>query len=88
MRRELKEEVGVTLTSPLTLFSVYYTKNENRDDYVIFFIGTKGIQEKVSSPEISEQKWFSLNQLPPDISPATLRRIEEYIGNRDISERW
>ena len=79
IERELKEEVGATLVAPPELFSVYYSRNEQRDDYVIFYIAHDCIQEPATSPEIAEQQWFPLNQLPEDISPATQRRIDEYL---------
>ncbi len=88
MERELKEETGATIISPLELFSVYYSQNEKRDDYVIFYIGTGCTQEKVTSPEIAETKWFPLNELPKDISPATQRRIKEYFDEVAISDTW
>ena len=88
LERELKEEVGVTLNTPPELFSVYYSQNEKRDDYVIFYIGHACTQEIVTSPEIAEQKWFPINQLPTDLSSATRRRIQEYFKEIEISERW
>jgi 8-oxo-dGTP pyrophosphatase MutT (NUDIX family) len=88
MERELKEEVGVTLTSPPQLFSVYYSRNEKHDDYIIFYIGQGCHQEAVSSDEIAQQQWFPLQQLPHDLSPATQRRIKEYLGELVISEHW
>ncbi|OGV50355.1 MAG: hypothetical protein A3F46_05115 [Legionellales bacterium RIFCSPHIGHO2_12_FULL_42_9] len=88
MERELKEEVGATLTSPLELFSVYYSRNEKHDDYIIFYIGHDCTQEIVTSPEIAEKQWFPINQLPKDLSPATRRRIQEYFDKVKISEIW
>lgn len=88
MERELKEEVGVTLTSLPELFSVYYSRNEQRDDYVIFYIGHGCTQEETFCPEISETGWFSLHDLPEDLSPATRRRINEYLGKDQISDIW
>lgn len=88
MERELKEEVGATLTTPLELFSVYYSRNEKRDDYIIFYIGHGCTQEVMTSPEISEQRWFPINDLPQDLSPATRRRIQEYFDKVEISEKW
>ncbi len=86
--RELKEEVGVTLTSPPTLFAVYYSHREKRDDYVIFYIGTDHQQEECYSNEIKEKRWFPLDKLPADITPATQRRIDEYLGKIPISDIW
>ncbi len=88
IERELREEVGVVLNGSPELFSVYYSRNEKRDDYIIFYIGHAGAQELVTSPEIAEQQWFPINQLPPDLSPATRRRIQEYFKEIEISERW
>ena len=88
MERELKEEVGATLTTPLELFSVYYSRNEKRDDYIIFYIGHGCTQEVMTSPEISEKHWFPINDLPQDLSPATRRRIQEYFDKVEISEKW
>lgn len=88
MARELKEEAGVTLTSPLQLFSVYHRRNEKRDDYIIFYVAHGGIQEPVSSAEIAERQWFALDSLPEDITPATNRRIQEYLGKKTINEQW
>lgn len=86
--RELKEEVGAILNSPPQLSSVFYSRNEKRDDYVIFYLVNSCGFEEASSPEILEKKWFSFDELPHDISPATQRRIDEYLGKAIASDRW
>ena len=88
IERELKEEVGVTLNVPPELFAVYYSHHEKRDDYVVFYIGRDFMQQAVQSPEIADSQWFSLHQLPEDITPATRRRIDEYLGRREITDLW
>lgn len=88
IERELQEEVGITLITPPKLFSVYHNQSEKRDDYIVFYTSDDCTQTPVTSPEIAEQQWFSFNELPPDLSPATRRRIEEYLGEKTISERW
>lgn len=88
MKRELKEEVGGTLLNDPTLFSVYHSRNEKRDDYVVFYVAEGCTQEVVHSDEIAEKGWFPLNDLPPDTTPATRRRIQEYLGEKTIDERW
>ncbi|MCP0914642.1 NUDIX domain-containing protein [Legionella sp. 27cVA30] len=85
--RELKEEVGIILTHKPQLFSVYH-KRHHWDDYIILFICKHFIQEAVNSPEIAEQKWFPLKKLPPDVSPATKRRILEYQNQLELTEEW
>lgn len=86
--RELMEEVGVQCVEPPKLFNVYHNCVEGRDDYVALYIVKSFTQKRVTSPEILEAKWFSLHALPEDISPATLRRIEEYQGKRALTEKW
>lgn len=89
MTRELKEEVGATLTTPLRLFSVYHSRNEQRDDYIVFYTGHGSlVQTPTVSDEIAEQQWFPLDALPDDVSPATRRRILEYLGKAALSETW
>ncbi|MFC3909236.1 NUDIX domain-containing protein [Legionella dresdenensis] len=88
IQRELQEETGVTLIGPLQLFSVYYSKNEKRDDYVVFYVAHGCRQEEVYSPEIAEQQWFAFDNLPTDTTPSTRRRIAEYLNKVEISEYW
>jgi 8-oxo-dGTP pyrophosphatase MutT (NUDIX family) len=86
--RELLEEVGVTPLEAPDLFAVYHSKFEKRDDYVAFYIVKKFEIKENYSPEISEKKWFSINDLPPDITSATKRRIEEFLGKKKKSDTW
>lgn len=64
IHHELKEEVGVTLKNPPALFSIYYSKLEKRDDYIVLYVGSDYTQENVSSNEIADKKWFDLDNLP------------------------
>lgn len=86
--RELKEEVGAILDKPPKLIAVYYSNNEKRDDYVIFYEVSHCHFIEVTSPEIQQKQWFSFDALPADISPATQRRIDEYLGKVAISDMW
>ena len=88
IERELYEEVGLIMNSPPQLFSIYYSRNERRDDYIVFYIHHGCTQKEVKSREIAEQKWFPLKELPPDASPATRKRIQEYLGESAISDVW
>lgn len=88
VQRELKEETGITLKSVPTLFSVYYSNFQKHDDYIVLYVGNEHIQEDCWSVEILEKKWFDLDKLPPDVTPATKRRIDEYLGKTTICDRW
>ena len=78
----------MTLANPPELFAVYYSYNEKHDNYVMFYIGREHTQIAVYSPEIAESKWFPIHQLPEDTTPATRRRIEEYLEQRAVTEHW
>ena len=86
--RELKEEVGLTPLQPPMLFGVYLNTYFGRDDYIAFYIVKEFNIEDAHSHEIAEKKWFKMGALPDGISPATRRRIEEYLGQREKSEKW
>lgn len=87
-KRELQEEVGISSTQEPVLLGIYHNTREKRDDYIAVYICKNFNKVATSSPEIAEEKWFALDQLPSDISPATKRRIEEYLGQRPISDKW
>jgi hypothetical protein len=58
------------------------------DDYVAFYIVRKFDMKESASREIAEKKWFPLKSLPDDVTPATKRRVEEYLGTRAKTEKW
>jgi ADP-ribose pyrophosphatase YjhB (NUDIX family) len=87
--RELVEEAGVIVLDKPDLFGVYHNKNERRDDYVAFYIVRDfEVQKNSYSSETAEKKWFPLNNLPHDVTPSTLRRIEEYLEKQEKSDTW
>ncbi|MBX9806116.1 MAG: NUDIX domain-containing protein [Alphaproteobacteria bacterium] len=86
--RELFEEVGVTLKEAPELFGVYHSNQLKGDDYVAFYIVRKFDMKESASREIAEKKWFPLKSLPDDVTPATKRRVEEYLGTRAKTEKW
>jgi len=88
IKRELQEEVGISLKTEPKLFSVYYSNHEKRDDYIIIYSSEDFEQDKASSGEIDTYYWFDLTYLPENISPATRRRIEEFQGLRKRAEVW
>ena len=75
-RREVWEETGVRL-GPLTLLGVYDNLYEGKRDYVVLFQAGCVSREEVSSWEVERAEFFSLEDLPTDLSPATLLRLEE-----------
>lgn len=80
-RRELHEETGIVV-GELALFGVYTDFLEGRSDHKIVFLGEIIHQDNVSSQEIQEIKYFSIHNLPEELSIECRNRIQEYsLGN-------
>lgn len=88
IKREIYEEAGVKALKDPIFFGVYHSTYRNRDDYVFFYIVKEFVLEEFSSPEIEEAKWFRLDALPKDVSPSTIRRIEEYYQGIPMTGKW
>ncbi len=78
-RREAREEVGATLGA-LRLFGVFTHFDEYKSDHVVVFVCDDFQLAGARSPEIAETRAFDLTALPADVSPATRRRIAEYLN--------
>ncbi len=77
VRREAREEVGATLHD-LRLLGTYTSFKEGKSDHVVMFVSTDFDVDGTSDHEIEQIEWFPLDALPDPMSPATLRRIQEY----------
>lgn len=86
-RREVREECGLAL-GDLTLMHVYYAHAEGKHDHVAVFVarGFTG-EPRAGAGEIERLEFYPLDDLPADTSPATRRRIEEYLSGRR-ADRW
>ncbi|MBO9701852.1 MAG: NUDIX domain-containing protein [Sporocytophaga sp.] len=81
IRRELKEELNAEVYK-LELFGVYNNMYEGKNDSItIFLCKDFELSHKKPNSEISDFKFFTLNDLPHDISPGTMKRINEYKNN-------
>jgi 8-oxo-dGTP pyrophosphatase MutT (NUDIX family) len=81
IRREAREEVGATLHD-LRLMGIYTSFKESKSDHVVMFVSTDFSVDGTSDREIEEFRWYPLDALPDDLSPATARRIEDYLAGR------
>ena len=88
VRCELDEEVGVTLLEPPRLIGILANFARQPGDHVALYYAHKWRQRPVVSPEIAASGLFSLRDLPPDASPATRRRVAEYLGETPLAEHW
>ena len=87
--RELQEEAGIYTLSPPELFGIYYNVYQGHDDYVVIYVCKDFKEEEYICPhEIAEKRWFPLDNLPEDMSPGSLRRIQEYLNLKPVSDQW
>lgn len=86
--RELLEETGITPKSPLKLFGFYYHLISGRHDYVGLYILEDFDIQNFKSNEIQSIEWFSLDNLPQDLSSGTHTRLQEYLGKVPLSDKW
>lgn len=86
-RREVFEEIGVNVHD-LRLFNRYLSRQEGKRDHIEVFTATmyEGVP-RVRSREIAEVRLHPMSDLPDDVSPATRRRIIEYLGG-STSDVW
>lgn len=85
--REIREEVGVEVES-LTALSIHFSRAEGKRDTVHLFTAFTAEKPVADGVEVEEARFFALKALPGSVSPATLRRIAEYTGERPVEQNW
>jgi ADP-ribose pyrophosphatase YjhB (NUDIX family) len=85
--REISEELGCSLEG-LAFVSVHASTHEGKRDTVHLFRARVAGEVRIDGVEIEEARFFPLDALPATVSPATMRRIEEHLGRRPVSESW
>jgi ADP-ribose pyrophosphatase YjhB (NUDIX family) len=90
LARELFEEGNIELSGPPLLRSVHHNARSSRRDHVAFYVITAFRQTAPRPPdrEIAEAGFFPLDALPPETTPATLRRIREVFEGAVVSPYW
>lgn len=88
--RELREEVAVTITGAVRLLGSYSNLREGKSDHISVFVVEAGHYRRTTATtapedtEIEAAAFFAPDDLPPETSPGTRRRIAEWT-NGDIS---
>lgn len=85
--REIGEELGCKLEG-LAFLSTHESGDEGRSDTVHLFKAIADGEPRADRIEVEEARFFALDDLPAATSPATRRRIEEYLGRRPADGRW
>lgn len=89
-RREVLEETGYAVEGQARLFGVYHSRLYTNRDHVTLFVAHDAREIRAFTPnrEIAEIGWFALDAPPPDVSPATARRLAEIRRNAAIAPVW
>ncbi|MCB0079618.1 MAG: NUDIX domain-containing protein [Caldilineaceae bacterium] len=89
-KREAYEEAGITFLAEPTLLGVYTSFAEGKSDHISTFYCTAfQVGERPDRWEIAECRFFPLDALPPDLSPACARRLADYqAGNGPYVGAW
>ncbi|MBI3951479.1 MAG: NUDIX domain-containing protein [Acidobacteria bacterium] len=86
LRREVTEEINAEIQIE-RLHGVYYNFKRGASDHIIVFIASlKNPTALKPSWEIRDIGLFELDALPKSTSPATRRRIEEYLRQANGTE--
>jgi ADP-ribose pyrophosphatase YjhB (NUDIX family) len=85
--REVREELGCGVAD-LAFVATYASTHEGKRDTVHLYRARIAGPVRIDEVEVAEARFFALDALPDKVSPATLRRIEEYRGARAVSEAW
>lgn len=86
--REVKEEIGVELSSDKVEFVCIIRRGDN-DGYINSYFKCDNFAGDVKNMEIdkcTELKWFNINELPDNIIPNDKRAVKNMINNITLDE--
>jgi ADP-ribose pyrophosphatase YjhB (NUDIX family) len=90
LKREILEELGLDIND-LQLFGVYQNTKQGKIDTITAFISNTPVDLNKAklNTEINRADFYSLDGLPPDISPGCRKRLQEYLSNNfPITKEW
>jgi 8-oxo-dGTP pyrophosphatase MutT (NUDIX family) len=88
LKRELNEEVGITFSLVEKLLGMYANNREYKSDTITVYVIRQYDSMDKEHMEVEKKEFFDMQSLPMGVSPGTKRRIEEYLGVREIIREW
>jgi ADP-ribose pyrophosphatase YjhB (NUDIX family) len=85
--REVGEELDC-LVEEIELISTHSSQAEGKQDTIHLFRAITENRPRPDRFEVEEARFFALDALPANVSPATKRRIEEFLGTRTHDGGW
>jgi 8-oxo-dGTP pyrophosphatase MutT (NUDIX family) len=86
--RELREEIGLHSWASVVHFGTYVSTREYNRDTIDVFIVHGAEAAPTTNIEIQAVAFFNPNEIPPDISPATSRRLAEIAKGKQETVIW
>jgi len=90
--RELGEETGVEVrdASRARLLGVFANFKKGKSDHIgVYVVRTPDWTDgRADSAEISGRKFAPVDDLPPDTTPATQRRVHEAVSGEPSPDEW
>jgi ADP-ribose pyrophosphatase YjhB (NUDIX family) len=86
--REIAEETGLQTLRVLKKLGTYVSDREGKADTIDVFVCWTEASTLNAGDEILAVRWFAFDALPDEISPATLRRLNEYLENTSVASTW
>ncbi|WP_371346981.1 NUDIX domain-containing protein [Ancylobacter sp. IITR112] len=88
--RELFEEAAITVTAAPRLLGILLNRHLGARDHVALYVVERFERHTdwTANREIAAIGFFDLAALPPDISPATRRRLAELRDGRPVASHW
>jgi ADP-ribose pyrophosphatase YjhB (NUDIX family) len=90
LAKELLEETNAQTMAAPRLLSVHFNRQASRRDHVAVYHcpSVRQSAPKNADREILEAKFFALDDLPDNVTKATLQRIAEWRGDTPVSPYW
>ncbi|MCX5495217.1 NUDIX domain-containing protein [Kaistia dalseonensis] len=90
LKRELREEGGITLEGAPTLFGFYWNRRRPRDHIAFYVCRAFSLADVPVYPnrEIADAGFFDPHALPDGTTPSTLRRLAEILEGHPPSDHW
>ena len=89
LAKELREEGNLEIEGETQLFQIYQNSRASKRDHVALYrVNVRQSAPRPPDREIAECGFFSPDQLPDDVTAATLRRLKELSGAVPKQDLW
>jgi ADP-ribose pyrophosphatase YjhB (NUDIX family) len=89
MAREVREEVGLEVIGTARMLGLYARFRHGWSDHVsVFVVDEWSGTPRTDGLEIAECRFFAPEDIPADTTPATRRRLAEFLSESEIPEIW